>query len=213
MRPVSVGAVLFTAVLGGGFASQTPVETKTEEAPVEVYADAEAYNVYAAALAIDSWYWEGSNTILILREIPPREWVLAAPADALQGDAKFVKEMEPVFKSFSEANTTPRLLNSDVDLHRAHRFVRIADLDEAFKKGEEGKDHDVWQGFHEVFPNAAGYLTLSAVGFNPSKTLALVYMEHRCGNRCGGAYYYVLQKLGGVWVKYFPREQSATSKL
>ena len=212
MRPVCVSVVLFTTMLGGGFASQRPVETKTAQTPVEVYADAEAYTVYAAALAIDSWYWEGSNTILIQREIPPREWALRAPSEVLQGDAAFAREMEPVFKAFNEANATPRLLNSEVDLHRTHRLVRSADLEEAFRKGEGEQSHDAWQGFREAFPNSAGYLMLSAVGFNPSKTLALVYVEHRCGNRCDGAYYYVLQKLGGVWVKYFPREQAATSK-
>jgi hypothetical protein len=212
MRPVSVCvAVLATAL--GGWSWQKPDETKADEPSRDVYAEAEAYKVYAAALAIDSWYWEGSNTILILREIPPRHWALRAPSDVLQGGAAFQREMQPLFRSFSEANQEPKLLNSEVDLHRAHRFVKTAELDEAFRKGEEEKNHDVWQGFREAFPNAAGYLMLSAVGFNPSKTMALVYVEHRCGNRCGGAYYYVLQKLGGVWVKYFPPDESTTSKL
>jgi len=98
-------------------------------------------------------------------------------------------------------------LNLDVDLHRPHRFVSGAELEEAFRKGQEGKTHDVWQGFRETFPNAAGYLILSAVGFNSEKTIALVYLEHRCGNRCGAANYYVMQKLGGVWVKYLPQAQ------
>jgi hypothetical protein len=212
MRPVRVCVAVLAAALGG-WSWQKPNETKADEPPVDVYADAEAYKVYAAALAIDSWYWEGSNTILILREIPPREWALRAPTDVLRGGAAFAREMQPLFKSFSEANKEPKLLNTEVDLHRAHRFVRNAELDEAFRKGEEEKNHDVWQGFREAFPNAAGYLMLSAVGFNPSKTMALVYVEHRCGNRCGGAYYYVLQKLGGVWVKYFPPDEPTTSKL
>lgn len=207
MRPVSVSVALVAAVISWGFPPQKPIEAKSDQPPAEAYADPEAYKVYAAALAIDGWYWEGSNTILILKEIPPREWALGAPAEVLRGDAAFAREMAPVFKSFSEANREPRVLNSEVDLHRLHQFVSGADLEEAFRKGQEEKGRDVWQGFRETFPNAAGYLVLSAVGFNPEKTIALVYVEHRCGNHCGAANYCVLQKLGGVWVKYFRQAQ------
>ncbi|HTP68100.1 MAG TPA: hypothetical protein VMJ35_04290 [Dongiaceae bacterium] len=204
MRPVSVCIALLAAIVIGGGPPQKPVEAKSGEAPVEVYADADAYKVYAAALAIDSWYWEGSNEILIVREIPPREWAPAGAEQILQGRTASVPEMEQILQSFREANKEPRLLNSEVDLHRAHRLVRSTDVEAALAKGAEGKNSDSWQGFRAEFPNTAGYVRLSAVGFNATKTMALVYVEHHCGTGCGAANYYILQKLGDVWVKYFP---------
>jgi hypothetical protein len=161
----------------------------------------------AAVLPIDSWYWESWSTILILREIAPREWANGSPRVALHGDVTSRVELRPVLESFDATNKVPMLLNSDLDLHRAHRFVEKAQLDAALNKNSETKNSDAWEGFRQDFPNTAGYLILSGVGFNSGKTLALVYVEHRCGNECGAAHDYFLQKRDGVWVQYFPRIQ------
>jgi hypothetical protein len=40
---------------------------------------------------------------------------------------------------------------------------------------------------------------VSAVGFNPDRTRALVYVGHRCGSLCGGGRYHLLVKAGGKW--------------
>ena len=202
MRPVylclSLVATLFITNDLCGNAEQPA----TAPAP---YEEPEAYKVYSAVLPIDGWYWEGQGTILIVREIPPLEWAIRSPREVLKGSGTvFEAEMEPVFKSFEEANRAPKLLSSDVDLHRPHRFVGNAELNAAFEKGNASGKHDAWEGFRQEFPNSSGYLILSGVGFNAGKTLALVYVEHRCGNGCGGARYYVLQRREGVWVQYFP---------
>ncbi len=44
-----------------------------------------------------------------------------------------------------------------------------------------------------------GYLTLSGVGFNPSRTQAIFYVEHMCGGLCGGGWYVLMEKVGGTW--------------
>jgi hypothetical protein len=46
-------------------------------------------------------------------------------------------------------------------------------------------------------------LILSGVGFNSDKTIALVYVEHRCGNMCSSRYY-ILEKRNGQWSKCKP---------
>jgi hypothetical protein len=40
---------------------------------------------------------------------------------------------------------------------------------------------------------------VSAVGFGPDGTRALVYVGHRCGSLCGGGRYHVLVKKDGKW--------------
>lgn len=202
MRPVYLSLSLFASL----FLGNNLHNNRGQEAPAAAtYDEPEAYKVYSAVLPIDSWYWEGSGTILILREIPPREWAGGAPRDVLRrAGTTFAAEMEPVFKSFEEVNHATRLLSGVVDLHRPHRFIESAELNAAFEKGNGSDKRDAWQGFHQEFPGASGYVILSGVGFNSDKTLALVYVEHRCGNGCGGAHYYVLQRREGVWVQYFP---------
>jgi hypothetical protein len=53
--------------------------------------------------------------------------------------------------------------------------------------------------FEQRFPGAGGYIQLSAVGFNASKTKAIVQMTWICGWVCGGGDTFVLDKENGHW--------------
>ena len=52
--------------------------------------------------------------------------------------------------------------------------------------------------FQEKFPSNMGLVVLSGVGFNPSKTQAVFYINHFCG-LCGGGRYVLMEKIGGAW--------------
>jgi hypothetical protein len=52
--------------------------------------------------------------------------------------------------------------------------------------------------FQEKFPRNMGFVVLSGVGFNPSKTQAVFYINHFCG-LCGGGRYVLMEKIGGAW--------------
>jgi hypothetical protein len=52
--------------------------------------------------------------------------------------------------------------------------------------------------FQEKFPRNMGFVTLSGVGFNPSKTQAVFYINHFCG-LCGGGRYVLMEKIDGAW--------------
>lgn len=53
-------------------------------------------------------------------------------------------------------------------------------------------------GFQKRFPGNMGFVTLSGVGFNPSHTQALFYIDHFCG-LCGGGRYILMEKFNGLW--------------
>jgi hypothetical protein len=53
-------------------------------------------------------------------------------------------------------------------------------------------------GFQKRFPASLGFVTLSGVGFNPSHTQALFYIDHFCG-LCGGGRYVLMEKTNGLW--------------
>lgn len=49
------------------------------------------------------------------------------------------------------------------------------------------------------FPNNFGYFVVSHAGLNPSKTEAILYVDHFCGGLCGGGGYFLMRKVNGVW--------------
>ena len=56
-----------------------------------------------------------------------------------------------------------------------------------------------WNEYYRQYPDSGGLLEFSAVGFNPDKTIAVVYMGHSCGDLCGGGTFHVLEKIDGKW--------------
>lgn len=56
-----------------------------------------------------------------------------------------------------------------------------------------------WRPFYERYPDSAGYLRLSAVGFDTDRTKAIVYIAHSYGGWGGEDSYQLLRKLAGRW--------------
>jgi hypothetical protein len=52
--------------------------------------------------------------------------------------------------------------------------------------------------FQTRFPRNMGLVVLSGVGFNPSQSQAVFYINHFCG-LCGGGRYVLMEKVDGVW--------------
>ncbi len=52
--------------------------------------------------------------------------------------------------------------------------------------------------FQKKFPRNLGFIALSGVGFNPSRTQAVFYIDHFCG-LCGGGRYVLMEKIDGAW--------------
>src|SRR5688500_1808490 len=56
-----------------------------------------------------------------------------------------------------------------------------------------------WRAFRLTYPQAWGYAELSAVGYNPDRTRALVYSAHKCGERCLSSDAWLLARKGNKW--------------
>jgi hypothetical protein len=52
--------------------------------------------------------------------------------------------------------------------------------------------------FQEKFAHNLGFIALSGVGFNPSRTQAVFYIDYFCG-LCGGGRYVLMEKVEGSW--------------
>jgi hypothetical protein len=68
----------------------------------------------------------------------------------------------------------------------------------AYVTPEDEHDSLSLQVSQEKFPHNMGLVTLSGVGFNPSRTQAVFYINHFCG-LCGGGRYVLMERVNGSW--------------
>jgi hypothetical protein len=196
--PLSLIAVTILALLlsAWGVARQS-----IKAAP---YENPDAYGVYSAVLSMGG-QWNDSKSLVILKELPPKEWPIGSPRDALHGDNEFLGAFESVFRAFDHTNKESLFLENRFAIHKPYQLVGSSELQAAFHSTVPSVRLDGWEGFRQNFPNSTGYLILSAVGFNPKKTIAVVFVDYRCGGLCGSARYYELQKRDGDWINYIPK--------
>ncbi len=106
------------------------------------------------------------------------------------------KEMPEVSQatvsSFQNRNAEEGVLDGRFDASMNVALLSRQGFDEIFQAGG-------WDEFHERYPHADGFTTLSRVGFNANLSQALVYMGTMSGPLAGAGYYYLLEKVDGVW--------------
>ena len=161
------------------FAASLPSQTTTQPAPV-LYEDPEAYAVYSSILAMGK---------------QPRETFVADTTvsfnQCLPDDP--TEEVGETVANYKEANQTRRALKWELRLPGPYKLVPFSDKLFAPSSGAEGNT-----------PSSFRVYRFSAVGFNQSKTLALVVMDFVCGKLCGQGQALLLEKKKEQWVKYDP---------
>jgi hypothetical protein len=201
----NLGLLLLPLVLTA-LVAVSPMRSDTDQSRTSPgpYEDPDAYEVYSAVLSRNG-QWQDSKSLLILQNIPPKEWPIGMPQGALQGDGEFTKRFEGIFKSFEQANREPLLLQYHFAVPKRYQIVSASESEAAFHRPAPNAIVDGWEGFRQSFPDSGGYVILSAVGFNSEKTIALVYIDYRCGGLCGSSRYYTLEKRDGRWVRSTPK--------
>jgi hypothetical protein len=108
------------------------------------------------------------------------------------------EDWRPVVESFRAENLKPRRLRTGFPLGTPYVVVASADITASFR--EMPNDPNLgWGGFYKRYPDSGGFMVVSAVGFDPSRKRAMVYMAHSCGSLCGGGTYHLLEKVDGAW--------------
>jgi hypothetical protein len=75
------------------------------------------------------------------------------------------------------------------------RFTRAA---RAGLQAQRDPD-EYWQTFYRQYSGSSGLIELSRPGFSRDRSVALVHVEYRCGPRCGGTLYVLLERMAGAW--------------
>ena len=108
---------------------------------------------------------------------------------SLLSDAWFAQSSRTTRASFFLNSIFSTDVSADLILPKGARAVFASPSDLRTKQAD----------FEARFPHNFGYFVVSHIGLNPSKTEALVYVDHFCGGLCGGGGYFLMRKVEGVW--------------
>ncbi|HMG32399.1 MAG TPA: hypothetical protein VKM94_00570 [Blastocatellia bacterium] len=171
-----VSALLFSCVLlwPGDLWSKADLQSS--------YEDSDAYEVYAAILPSE-WTLRVAHAkrLVFTQETRPYEMCLR-PAEGEQS------LYESAIADYISVNKTKWRLGNHFIIEQPYEIVSRDSLTSL-----------AWKDFYRKYPESGGWIELSAVGFNPEKTVAVVYVGHHCGNLCAGGHFQVLLKKNGKW--------------
>jgi hypothetical protein len=95
--------------------------------------------------------------------------------------------------NFEKNNSTIKLESvNQISFH----YLSETELNSMFFHGcSEG-----WKLFHTKYPQAQGFIRMSNIGFNQSRSRAIIYLEGRSGCLGGSGSAITFKKNNGVWV-------------
>lgn len=170
------------------------------------YPDSEAYAVYsvvAPALAQDV-IWRIPQVFVIQASTMPQTRGISQCFPS-----RYQHEFATAPQNFSSINSRAWLLLNSFPFRRPYNLVSERNFDE-LQIRHEGHQLFRWEEFYKRFPGASSYFAFSGVGFNPSKTRAVVSVALHCGPLCGAYTSYLLRKHQGTW-KIVPISSSCGS--
>src|SRR5262245_13674610 len=152
------------------------------------YDDGEAYEIYSTLLP-SGWPWRVANAkrLVISNESGGHKMCLP------KAEPKWEKIIGEAISEYVKLNQHPWLLQRQFKIEKPYDLVTPNEFKAALGQGN-------WDNFYRHYPDSGGLIHFSAVGFNTDKTVAVVYMSHSCGLRCGHGEYHFLQKIDGKWV-------------
>ena len=161
------------------------------------YDDAEAYAVYSVVLQAE-WPARVAKAKRLVIQIETEDYPFIGDEGCLQPAEGDEAKYGPILAAYREINKKAKMLQRKFAPAFRYALVSKASIHNYFAiAGVDG-----WREFYRKYPDSGGYITMSAVGFNADKTIAIVYMGHSCGGLCGGGTYHFLRKAEGKWSEF-----------
>jgi hypothetical protein len=145
---------------------QVPSLAQSQVAQVESITDPVAYDVYATALPA-TW---ATDMLLVQRETEG----IAPVSGCLTSSGIADSEWAMVAANFKEANASVRVLDRTLSLNIPYRLIPRADI-----LADDARLALKYPGMWQIRPESMEYAAMSAVGFNPLKNKAIVYVRLR----------------------------------
>lgn len=99
------------------------------------------------------------------------------------------------FENYRAQNRLPKRFRQ---LQSLPATLALLDREE-FSKLLKNLGSEAWTRFEKDYPDSTGFIEFSAVGFDSTKSEALVYVERSCGWACGAGWYVLLRKDFDGW--------------
>lgn len=109
---------------------------------------------------------------------------------------EFHWEYKSALADYDKQNRVPHVLDRRFNMPSSYQLLSDKQIDALISAKKV-----VWSGFEEKYPSSFGYIVVSAVGFNSSRTRAIVAASRDCGVLCGGGRDYAMEKIHGRWVE------------
>ena len=168
----------FTLAVVAALATMPPASERIFSQTENVIDDREAYAVYASILPARFTSGDTNLTAVALSQQTRAEAQCLPKAE----------EWRVVVESYQRENARPRLLLPGFDLGVAYTLVSAAE------RPVPSRD------YYAQFPNGK-LLSFSAVGFDQTRTRALVTVQYGCGFNCAGGWTVLREKNGDRWTE------------
>jgi hypothetical protein len=185
------------ALLASAFVLGTPPArldgaTRPQQAPPKPVDDPEAYAVYASLLPHRLPDRPLRRGTLVFQRETGTNWQCMPSGKPLETDWR------PVVDNFKAENAGVRTVRPGFGLGAPYVVVPKAEIDAHFVivPTDPGAG---WSEFYKRYQGSGGFFVVSAVGFDPPKRRAMVYLAHSCGGLCGSGTHHFLEKVGGSW--------------
>jgi hypothetical protein len=150
--------------------------------------DRESYAVYSALLPDSAMRGMGRRMIVIQAETATGHRGCWPSGGAVE------TEWRTALEQLRAENAHARTVLPGFALSVPYVVLPTADIQAIFNPLLDG-----WTHFYNRYPDSAGYLQLSAVGFDADRVKAIVYMGHSY-NFFGGQFsYHLLRRVDGLW--------------
>jgi len=104
-----------------------------------------------------------------------------------------------LIRDFCDKNAKPHKVWPELRERRPVILLSKADLETLFSAGHDQKP-DAWDRFYTKYPKSPGVITLSRVGFNRRRGMAMVYVGSQSHWLAGGGHIRILHKQVEKWV-------------
>jgi len=178
-RPALLVVTLLLLTAYFVFRSASIPDVTTPNRP-SVITDPDAYAIYGLVLP-RAWSSVSKEPLLLQEETEP-------PFEICVNGGH--PDWEAVRESFRQENSSPRRLRRDLSMRMPYRLIPRADI-----QADDARLKLKYPGIWQRRPESMEYAAVSAVGFNPAKTRAMVYVRLR---QSGTTHF--LQLLNRTWV-------------
>jgi hypothetical protein len=192
LKILSASALIIAALFLVRLPSLGDVARAQTAAPTSV-TDLESYTVYTG-LANTEWPGtHGQHTTFVFEQETKTKWPCMPTGQPVD------EEWRAAVDNYKTENTSVRTLVAGFKTDPPYIVLRPGDVEAAFRALPNDRSFG-WTSFNKTYPDAGGgLLTASAVGFDASKTRAMVTLSRSCGSLCGSGSHFLLERVGGAW--------------